>query len=285
MKKVRTTGRKAGQKEKRKSGRPARKYVDNMAAVAWITDLKRQAGNISAYAVGRKVYPGVDAPRFDKYDKGEVSPRDSVLTDTEKAFPGSRLIFDNGPEGVELWDAIDGDYEKLWSIIDPAFQDMKKYRQMRSSHRSRAEAIINSIIAWKDGNAFQMISERKASKGDVNEIHCVYMLEKERHYPPATAQLPRIDSGMLFTYSSRKIINFRIDFRISDLAALIAMWRLSMLVVDCADEMDYVLSGLMIKAIPDLLEPYGVGEMVVSRLKQKRAAYLSLLEIRNDLMP
>lgn len=197
-----------------------------------------------------------------------------MLTDTEKAFPGSRIIFDSGPEGVELWDAIDGSYESLWRIIDPVNKDMKKYRKMRATHRTRVEAIINTLLPSKDNMSFSLISQ--VDRREVNEIHGLYMLSTENWYPPTSSIKSRRDSHIFEAYRSGEL---KLELGLSTLAAFIAMWRLSMLIVECVDEMNYVMNGLLIKAIPDMLEPYGVADMVVATLKQKQDGYLSWIDV------
>ena len=57
------------------------------------------------------------------------------------------------------------------------------------------------------------------------------------------------------------------------LAATIALWRISMLVADSADKMDNIMNRLIKDAIPDMLRPYGVDKKVIEMIEDMQRAY------------
>ncbi len=63
------------------------------------------------------------------------------------------------------------------------------------------------------------------------------------------------------------------NFGFPQLAATIALWRISMLAADSVDKMEDVVEGLMEHAIPDMLKPYGVDEDVIRMIKGLQKVY------------
>ncbi len=269
---IRTTGRKAGQAFKKKAGRPRNNFVDSYAAKAWINALRARAGNVSAYAVGVQVakqlhYSVGYLPRFDKFAEGAIGPRDATLADTEKVFPGSRIVFDNGPEGVELWDALDGNFEKLWEIIDPACDSMPFFREMQQSHREKAGALLDFIFEHPP------IPKELPQFIDVLPTRTRYAPNIIQEYCTQFGPHQEAWAGGHYNFPELGRVDVRLNLSFSKLAAFISMWRLSMLIIDCLEEMDYVMTGLLKQAIPDMLAPYGIAEEVVGSIRQKQDAY------------
>jgi hypothetical protein len=95
-------------------------------AVARAVACKDRDESPTAYRV-TQVFKGKDAwkskptPQWYNYQEGTRSPSESVLKVVEQAFPGTRRVFERGPDFSFLWEALAGDprqavsqTEELW---------------------------------------------------------------------------------------------------------------------------------------------------------------------------
>ncbi len=164
---IRKTGRHSKSNISRSAGRPETPKIDLIATKAWFNALKEESGAENAYQIAKKydAYlntvaisgskerppPTLASKRFEKYAKGDVRPNVDTLVHVDKmlAVQGQssvRTVFDDGPDGAPLWDALSGDFDALWKLIDKAVPEMPKLRVLLTSHTGRVNEHINLMF-------------------------------------------------------------------------------------------------------------------------------------------
>jgi hypothetical protein len=97
-------------------GRPKRSAVVAMKAAAWSRAVLMTAGDRTSPALARRVSDSrmgrdrvlLDDAEFRRYMAGAHAPA-TRLAPFERMFPGTRAVFDVGPGGLPLWEALEGD--------------------------------------------------------------------------------------------------------------------------------------------------------------------------------
>ncbi len=109
-------------KSRGRPGRPRRSAVDAMRTTAWARAVMAAASETTAAGLARRVSDSelrrdqlsIDDDVVREYLAGVRSPM-TRLAPLERVFPGTRAVFDVGPGGLPLWDALQGD------LPNPAF--------------------------------------------------------------------------------------------------------------------------------------------------------------------
>lgn len=95
------------QQATRRRGRPPRHIGERMRTIAWFHFV---AGDASMdQLASQPQLCNLDQATIYRYRSGEISPRVGLLNDPGELFVGGREIYDEGPFGVALWDAMWGD--------------------------------------------------------------------------------------------------------------------------------------------------------------------------------
>ena len=367
------SGRHSGRKRGREiTGRPPIPKIDKIAATAWFYELKRLTKATSASEVAKKVNEDPESKRFNKYERGEVTPSYTTLKNIDThlfsiyRIPAVRGVFDDGPEGVRLWDALAGNCENLWDIIDAECPAISLLRVARNRHESRVDAFINSAFNGNPKIPFELhqltdaaqpnfvdtlytldkvnnaaiqaehvavyniqeiilkeeqqiarlrdvedqrqkeidkslprdvnslfngdsesrlgeaeLTQREMVKTEllrrthyINEILRPMLDDKRTQLIQASANTPELNIAKFNTLTPAPIM--KCSFK--QLAATIALWRISMLVADSFEKMDDIINGLKIHAIPDMLRPYGVDKKVIEMIKEMQAEHYKWLK-------
>lgn len=193
----------------------------------------KASGATSAYQVA-KLFDATLEKRFEKYARGEVSPTSTTLNLVERAFPDTRRVYLEGPaKRVPLWQAMNGSFEATWECLvryDPEFE---LWRRAGTGHDHRIAKFMERLG----------IGPIKAD-----------LYDWERGYVPNF--LPwQIDQSP----SAKNNIG------LDELAALIALWRISVFIGIENRFMLYVLDGVERSSVmPGLLKPWGIEPAEVS---------------------
>lgn len=330
---IKKSGRHSGSIVNVVGGRPKTPVIDKIAAKAWFYALMNASGSTNAYEVAKQYDASLDSKRFEKYARGEVCPTagtlDAVDRKLDKDFGVKvRTVFDNGPEGVPLWDAMSGNFELLWDIIykvSPTLNTMQATHEERvlefmnthfpastqePSENASASAVGQSPTAnnhlYKVGEAINDLKQRylnelKALESERDsliieqiEMMALESTDAERLKQEEWRRLSKINQELerhsAFMDGRRKHPNSiqaelrqhfnlhlrskkGVNFTFQQLAATIALWRLSVLVSDSVYRLDTLMTVLLDEVIADMLEPYGVGKKVVEMLKAMQATY------------
>lgn len=305
--------------------------IDRIACRAWYNALKNESGSSSAYGVAIYCNPEVDSKRFYKYARGSVTPSHNTLKLADDKLVASgksavRMVFDEGPEGVPLWDALSGDFQKLWKIIDNAAPQLADLRMLRTSHEQRVNAFMNSLLPEiqesvnrtlerpdkaliseldklthefldKEHDHLNRLSgleslrkelimsdiEKLTDPLEVKRLKQEEELRQSRFEEELTRRRTFITGMLLPDVTIRSNWRYHINLRLNSsdgcnlsfdqLAASIALWRMSMLVADSVNRMDDLMAVLIDKIIPVMLKPYGVEKDVIEILKDYKATY------------
>lgn len=214
-------------------GRPQRSPLEPMRAKAWMAGVMEASGATSAYQVA-KLFDVTLEKRFEKYARGEISPTSTTLNLVERVFPKTRQVYLEGPAKlVPLWQAMNGTFEATWECLvryDPEFEVM---RLIGIGHNHRVSKLMERLG----------VGPIKAD-----------LLAWERGYEPNS--LPwQIDQSP----------NVKNNIGLDELAALIALWRISVFIGIDHKYVLYVLDGVERSSVmPALLKPWGIEPAEVS---------------------
>ena len=330
------SGRHSGKETEIKNGRPKTPLIDKIATTAWFNALKSASHSSNVYQVAKLYDETVGSKRFEKYARGEVRPTagtlelvDRKLHETYKAKV--RRVFDYGPEGVPLWDAIAGDFEVLWDIIYKASLGLTTLNTIRVSHEHRVHQFIDTLFSepitsldnfsgdflglryndidpdvlkvydeirqfmddyytnlrgLEDQRRSAVVKDIKLKANDSNEME-ILLQDEERRQKRFDQELIRHDAvmtgsqvhGVAINAEWRRYFNTQlhrngeINFSFAQLAATIALWRISVLVSDGVGRLDYLLTALLDGVIPKMLKPYGVEHKVIEILRAMQTTY------------
>lgn len=187
----------------------------------------KASGATNAYQVA-KLFDAAQEKRFEKYARGTVSPTITTLKLVEKTFPNTRSVYDEGPANrVPLWKAMDGPVEAAWECLvrfDPEFERM---RQAGASHEARVRLFMEKL---KLGPVkADLIAWQKGLEANV--------------LPCRICQSTEIQKAI----------------GLDELAALIALWRVSLFIGIETHFVLYLLEGVCRSVVTlKLLKPWGI---------------------------
>jgi hypothetical protein len=285
-------------------GRPQRQPIEKLQAKAWMADAKAAAGVTSAYALNLAVMGagGVSPKRFEKYQRGSLSPSAGTLRDTESKFPGTKNVYLIGPRHngayVPLWKAISGSIEEVWNVLewfDEAFVRSRMFG-FRQSHR------IDFLLAQMVNAGDQVVLP--AGPDLTNLLHegmgAFCEPAAGYQYPDfVTAQTdvwlfkPPVDLGhsQIDTTLENPITKLwakgQLTFDLRILAATIALWRLSHFLGEGWHEMDALICGLVsAPGIKFVFDGQGaeIGQMMAFDAPSPVRTILDPLDIADDFL-
>jgi hypothetical protein len=330
------SGRHSGKVILIKKGRHPIPMIDRIATQAWFNALINASHSKSVYQVAQKFNKTPESKSFEKYARGAIRPTAGRLEDVDRELYRTyktkvRMVFDDGPEGVPLWDAIAGDFEVLWDIIYKASPGLATLKTMRASHEHRVHQFIDILFSEPimsldttkgDHNALRygpldpevveiykkiqqfrddyyknlrdleyerrsvVVKDIKVKANGSNELELL-LQDEERRQKRFDQELIRHDAmmtgsqvhGVAINAEWRRYFNTQlhkngeINFSFAQLAATIALWRISVLVSDGVNRIDYLMTALLDGVIAKMLQPYGVEEKVIEILRAMQTTY------------
>lgn len=238
-KKDKTSGGNLG----RGNGRPARAFLDEMRSIAWVKDLMEQTGIKTAdglKTLAQSINNSVEF-RFDRYLTGTVPSQ--VVLDTLDQHPKtakSRDVFYFGPidkgkdasEHAALWMLFEDRHDEFWQVIDNAMP--KNATCSGNTHTWRINQLAEQFISADEWQALNNDGKFQFQPNN-----------------PINASLARR--------------NFEPSWKL--LAAVIALWRLSMLNDEGVAPMEYLLHCLLAEPYKEKLKKYGIYSHICSLIK------------------
>jgi hypothetical protein len=203
-----------------------------MQAITWMSALLKIAKKHSIYALIQDFDDSI-GKHFYKYARGAAAPSIGTLNLIDQkynmkkgCYPCASDVFNIGPmDGaggyVPLWDALGGDVEKAWDVLMQFDSSINTMRHVGVPHEMKITRVVRHFPCAK-------------------KLHMRIWREDAQN---VVAEAYRCDTEKL-------------DMKF--LAAIIAMWRVSMISGDGKFFMDYILVGLMEKAIPDVVHDYDI---------------------------
>ncbi len=235
-------------------GRPQRPPLEPMRARAWMAGVMKTSGATSAYQVA-KLFDATLEKRFEKYAHGTVSPSISTLRLVDKRFPNTKRIYDDGPaENVPLWQAMDGPVEVAWECLVKYDSDFESMRRVGTPQERRVEIFAEKL-----------------------------------NLKPVAADYKDRANGLEPNLIERQI-NQSADVQrgigLDELAALIALWRVSMFLGTSSLPTLYLLEGVCNSVVlPALLAPWKIQpaefvDFLMAHKQQNLERFSHLLPLR-----
>lgn len=174
------SGRHSGKEIEIKKGRPTIPMIDRIATQAWFNALKNASNSENAYQVAKQYDESLESKRFEKYARGAVRPTAGTLKAVDDKLNRDfgikvQMVFDDGPEGVPLWDAIAGDFEVLWDIIYKASPRLATLKTMRASHGHKEQEFISSLFSESIEISDTSVSSGILSNANDPKINNIYI--------------------------------------------------------------------------------------------------------------
>ena len=246
------------------AGRPKKSVIEVMRTKVWMVEMLRLTGLENENQLARLLVNVDSGKHMYEYRYGITAPGitklkkiDEVIFASEKPISKSSVdgleIFEKGPVCkndaaicVPLWDALEGTMEQVWSVLvryDPpiAFQ-----RYMKDiPFKRRLAYVVSRCFRGNDPPSFW--DGAKGSNIQENFVAAAYA------------------NGTL-----------AVDLDL--IAAAIAAWRLAHFVGDSVAMMDYILIGLLDRAIPENLQQYGIDQDMLNAIGDLDRQHLSELD-------
>ena len=114
-----------------KPGRPHKHPIDTLRVVAWYRSIIDAAEHESgepmsdwriAKVFKKRECPGAlsNSANVAHYRRGDYRPNENTLRIVERVYPGTRMVFDDGPQSSYLWKALIGDPQRALVQIEAA---------------------------------------------------------------------------------------------------------------------------------------------------------------------
>jgi hypothetical protein len=244
------------------AGRPKKSVIDVMRTKVWLAEMLRLTGleNENQFArllvnvdSGKHVYEyrdGTTTPGIKKLEK-----IDEVIFNPKKLISKSSVkgveIFEKGPVCkkdaaicVPLWDALEGTMEQVWSLL-------VQYDPPIALQRFMKDIPFKRRLAYVVFRCFCETDPPSYWEGEANTQ----------------------ENFVATAYAAGKL-NVDLDL----IAATIAAWRLAHFVGDSVAMMDYILIGLLDRAIPENLQQYGIDQDMLKAIGDLDRQYLAELD-------
>ncbi len=109
-------------------GRPKRKEIDKLRTKIWYESIRKGLNLKNPYEMDAYFDSGTNRNWY-KYKDGMRVPTHATLANVERKCPGSRAVFDTGPQDVKLWQALARPHNELWEVIDISFPNLQTPRK------------------------------------------------------------------------------------------------------------------------------------------------------------
>jgi len=168
---------------------------------------------------------------------------DTRLKKEFKGFDTLKNYYIVGPlndnnQHIPLWDAVSGSMEKTWEVL-------VRFDPPIELDRMRGAPFIDRVFAITN-NYFPLgIPDNFVERNNGNHVAIAYLEGK-------------------------------FDFDLELMTATIAAWRLANFIGDSQSVFNYIMIGLLEKAIPDLLESYGIFNELKAILKEQDSIRLNI---------
>lgn len=192
-------------------GRPSRKPIDTLRTQVWYEEVRSVLGLSTAYQLDERFDTGTDRNWY-KYQRGSRVPTQATLAAVERVAPTSRLVFDVGPAGIEMWKALSAPHDQLWPIIGAVFPEHEEHRK----------SVPLGLTQYRQFLGSKFIPRYLSSRIDYVE----WQRGDQRN-------------AIALAYEREEI-----SISLADTACAIAYWRLSNLVVVDSLFANYLLSGI-----------------------------------------
>lgn len=217
--------------------------IHQLRTIAWYHAVADEVGGKTPYEVTNLVdelrvkllgHSSAEPKKFQPYAKGKVMPSKETLEMVENLLPWTKPVFDSGPKLVignaPIWLALGG-----------------------------SEAAVRSVLTWYNPKELGPLQAYGASVEDLIQ----HVTGK---WFPAEIVWEVLDSdhpNWVETAYRKGWLKISMEL----LTALLCLWRLSMYRQNGFPYINYLVTGLYEKAMPDLMRPYGLEVAFVDYCK------------------
>lgn len=216
--------------------------IHKLRTIAWYHAVADEVGGTSAYEVTNLVdelraglanHANAEAKSFAPYANGKVTPSDETVELVEGLLPWTKPVFEIGPKcmggNAPMWLALGGTETSLKSVL--------VWYKPELGHLQAIGATVQDLIQNVTGKWFP-------------ESVVIQVLDQD---------LP----NFVETTYREGLLEINMEL----LTALICLWRLSMATGRGFPYINYLVTGLYDKAMPDLMRPYGIDIAFVAYCK------------------
>jgi hypothetical protein len=216
--------------------------IHKLRTVAWYHSVADEVGATTAYEVTNLVdelrtgltnHANAEAKSFAPYANGKVTPSDETVEMVESLLPWTKKVFEIGPKcmggNAPMWLALGGTEAAVRSVL--------VWYKPELGNLQAIGATVEDLIQYVTANWFP-------------EDLVMHVLDKD--HPNVVEAAYR--EGV-------------IEISMELLTALICLWRLSMATGRGFPYINYLVTGLYDKAMPDLMKPYGIEVAFVAYCK------------------
>lgn len=216
--------------------------IHKLRTVAWYHSVADEVGATTAYEVTNRLdelrtgltnHANAEAKSFAPYANGKVTPSDETVEMVESLLPWTKQVFQIGPKcmggNAPMWLALGGTEAALRSVL--------AWYKPELGNLQASGAMVDDLIQNVTGKWFP---------------EDVVMQVLDQDLPNIVEEAYR--GGLL-------------EISLELLTALICLWRLSMATGRGFPYINYLVTGLYDKAMPDLMRPYGLEVAFVDYCK------------------
>ena len=207
--------------------------IHKLRTVAWYHSVADEVGATTAYEVKNLVdelraefanHANAEAKSFAPYANGKVTPSDETVDMVESLLPWTKRVFEIGPKcmkgNVPMWLALGG-----------------------------TEAALRSVLVWYNPELGHLQASGATVEDLIQNVTCKWFPED------LVMQFLDQDHPNVVEMAYREGV---LEINMELLTALICLWRLSMTTGRGFPHINYLVTGLYDKAMPDLMKPYGI---------------------------
>ena len=284
-------------------GRPKREAVDALRAKAWVAECMRLTGSKSIYALRQRALGSQadDVRYFERIARGTYSPGIVLQRNVDKVIPGSRDVYLIGPmeEGryVPLWQALTGPIDAMWDVLNWYSVAYQRSRLFGYLQQQRVDYLMRRLTQGrltsanlKHGRPMKNLLDQGMGALDLPDGPVSWKHHKMlEHW--VDIYRPPVDENMEDWKLEHPIVKLMVDGAITptlgNLAASVALWRLSHFLGEYWREMDDLMRGLML-APRRKLQRDAAGAVIGTIPDSSAGSYASFvlgpLQIEDDFM-
>lgn len=229
--------------------------VTRMRVRTWVQAVLKRAGCSAREFPKRYATPGLSRPKLWHYEDGERFPINTTRAAIERAqaygaleeraerpFKGCEAIFLVGPQGIPLWDVLEGGEEACYSAIANALEFIPASSTAMVKPVGGLGAKIEAMYALMlHGDSLAQITSPDNGWPDLSQ----WVNGNQRN-------LLEVEADEL-TAENAEYGDQTLQYSVGHLAAVMAMWILARREFTYVQEATYLLQGIFYRAVGESL--------------------------------
>jgi len=230
--------------------------INKIRTIAWYNAVADEVGAKSAYEVAKVIDElrsemtenvGTESKSFAGYATGKVMPSEGTVQMVEEVLPWTSPVFNIGPK-------VMGGNAPLWLAL------------------GGSEQWVRSVLVWYD----KELGIKQASGAPIYDLiqHVLGRMIPEQYVLESLGtDLAKPGTHVLAIAYRKNSLVMNLEL----MTAIIALWRLTMIHNKHFPYMNFFMTGLYEKALSDLVESYGIGELLLDYCKKMENRHWNVL--------